>query len=197
MKNLEFCICLADPFSDLYKIPQGTLLILLNRFLKYPFYVKGTESLVNFFVWSQLISNVYVFRCYGIFILKFLDKEFKDQEDAIAWLESVAWSGVSVSGIFRGFLDKRMTAAGEVEYRGTVRITAFQGEKKDKVGNKEIKFSIHLFDAQEKFGGDLVCKSYEELEAVFSDETLHPMDLKNGAAKYINEILDPVREVLL
>lgn len=54
-----------------------------------------------------------------------------------------------------------------------------------------------VFERPEKFGGDLVCKSYEELEAVFSDETLHPMDLKNGAAKYINEILDPVREVLL
>jgi tyrosyl-tRNA synthetase len=53
-----------------------------------------------------------------------------------------------------------------------------------------------VFERPEKFGGDLVCKSYEELEKVFADESLHPMDLKNGAAKYINEILDPVRAVL-
>ncbi|WP_445474909.1 tyrosine--tRNA ligase [Methanococcoides methylutens] len=53
-----------------------------------------------------------------------------------------------------------------------------------------------VFERPEKFGGDLVCKSYAELENVFADGSLHPMDLKNGAGKYINEILDPVRAVL-
>ncbi|WP_440953314.1 tyrosine--tRNA ligase [Methanococcoides sp. FTZ1] len=53
-----------------------------------------------------------------------------------------------------------------------------------------------VFERPEKFGGDLVCKSYEELETVFIEGTLHPMDLKAGAARYINEILDPVRAVL-
>ncbi|WP_135605788.1 tyrosine--tRNA ligase [Methanococcoides sp. NM1] len=53
-----------------------------------------------------------------------------------------------------------------------------------------------VFERPEKFGGDLVCKSYADLETVFADGSLHPMDLKNGAGKYLNEILDPVRAVL-
>ncbi|MCD4704087.1 MAG: tyrosine--tRNA ligase [Methanosarcinaceae archaeon] len=54
-----------------------------------------------------------------------------------------------------------------------------------------------VFERPDKFGGNLSCKDYQELEQVFADETLHPMDLKNGAAKYLNYILEPVREVLL
>ncbi|HNW37674.1 MAG TPA: tyrosine--tRNA ligase, partial [Methanosarcina vacuolata] len=38
---------------------------------------------------------------------------------------------------------------------------------------------------------------YEEMENAFVAESVHPMDLKNSAAKYINDILDPVRKVLL
>ncbi len=53
-----------------------------------------------------------------------------------------------------------------------------------------------VFERPDKFGGDLTCSSMDELEDIFRSEGLHPMDLKNGAAKYINEILDPVREVL-
>ncbi|MDG6242897.1 MAG: tyrosine--tRNA ligase [Methanolobus sp.] len=53
-----------------------------------------------------------------------------------------------------------------------------------------------VFERPEKFGGNLVCKGYGELEQVFSAEELHPMDLKNGAAKYMNMILDVVRAVL-
>lgn len=46
----------------------------------------------------------------------------------------------------------------------------------------------------EKFGGDLHYRSYEELEAEFASKELHPMDLKAGAADYMNRILEPVRE---
>lgn len=58
------------------------------------------------------------------------------------------------------------------------------------------RYDEMVFERPEKFGGDLVCKSYAELEKVFADGSLHPMDLKNGAAKYLNEILEPVRTVL-
>ncbi|MDA0524975.1 tyrosine--tRNA ligase [Methanococcoides alaskense] len=58
------------------------------------------------------------------------------------------------------------------------------------------RYDEMVFERPEKFGGDLVCKSYAELEKVFADGSLHPMDLKNGAAKYLNEILEPVRAVL-
>ena len=46
----------------------------------------------------------------------------------------------------------------------------------------------------EKYGGDLHYPGYEELEAGFASKELHPMDLKAGAAEYMNRILEPVRE---
>jgi len=46
----------------------------------------------------------------------------------------------------------------------------------------------------EKYGGDLHYLGYEELEAEFASKELHPMDLKAGAAEYMNQILEPVRE---
>ncbi|MBC2763262.1 MAG: tyrosine--tRNA ligase [ANME-2 cluster archaeon] len=46
----------------------------------------------------------------------------------------------------------------------------------------------------EKYGGDLHYPGYEELEAGFASKELHPMDLKAGAADYMNRILEPVRE---
>ena len=49
----------------------------------------------------------------------------------------------------------------------------------------------------DKFGGDLNYMSYEPLEKDFISGTLHPLDLKNAAIDYINEILDPIREVLI
>lgn len=66
-------------------------------------------------------------------------------------------------------------------------------------------FRYHIFpryesvviERPEKFGGNIIYTSYEEMENAFGAESVHPMDLKNSAAKYINEILDPVRKVLL
>ena len=45
----------------------------------------------------------------------------------------------------------------------------------------------------EKFGGDLRIATYDELERLFVDGKLHPMDLKNATAIYVNELLEPVR----
>lgn len=47
-----------------------------------------------------------------------------------------------------------------------------------------------------KYGGDLVYKGYEELEADYAKGEVHPQDLKNTAADYISEMLSPVREYL-
>ncbi|UPM43136.1 tyrosine--tRNA ligase [Halocatena salina] len=55
--------------------------------------------------------------------------------------------------------------------------------------------SFHV-ERPEKFGGDLVYESYEELEADFLSEELHPQDLKNAAASEIAEIVAPVGEAL-
>ena len=59
------------------------------------------------------------------------------------------------------------------------------------------RYEIAIIERPEKFGGNLTYESYAEMEKAFVEEKVHPMDLKNSAAKYINEILNPVREVLL
>lgn len=46
----------------------------------------------------------------------------------------------------------------------------------------------------EKFGGNIIYKSYSELEKDFVDKKLHPMDLKASSTKYIDELLEPVRK---
>jgi tyrosyl-tRNA synthetase len=53
-----------------------------------------------------------------------------------------------------------------------------------------------VFERPEKFGGNLKCKGYGELQEVYASGQLHPMDLKNGAARYMNMILESVRSVI-
>lgn len=46
----------------------------------------------------------------------------------------------------------------------------------------------------EKYGGNTVYESYQELEDAFASAELHPGDLKKAAADILNELLDPIRE---
>ncbi|MBI1934942.1 tyrosine--tRNA ligase [Candidatus Woesearchaeota archaeon] len=55
------------------------------------------------------------------------------------------------------------------------------------------KFNAMEFKRPEKFGGDLVVGNYKELEKLYSEGKIHPMDLKNAAVFYINEMVNPVR----
>lgn len=48
-------------------------------------------------------------------------------------------------------------------------------------------------EREKKFGGDVVYKSYEKMEADFVDGKLHPTDLKNSTAENLNKIIEPVR----
>ena len=57
----------------------------------------------------------------------------------------------------------------------------------------ELKDESFLIERPEKFGGNLEFTTYEELENAFVDG-LHPLDLKNGTASYINKILAPIHE---
>lgn len=59
------------------------------------------------------------------------------------------------------------------------------------------RYETVVIERPEKFGGNLTYNSYFEMESAFLKEDVHPMDLKNSAARYINAILDPVRKVLL
>ena len=56
------------------------------------------------------------------------------------------------------------------------------------------KFNIMEIKRQEKFGGDLAIENYKELENLFREGKIHPMDLKNAVSYYINEMVNPVRE---
>ncbi len=49
----------------------------------------------------------------------------------------------------------------------------------------------------EKYGGDLHYDSYDVIESDFASRALHPMDLKAAAAEYMNEILEPVRKLMV
>lgn len=46
----------------------------------------------------------------------------------------------------------------------------------------------------EKFGGNIEINSYEKLKNLYIKGEIHPIDLKNTIAKYINELLIPFRE---
>ncbi|MBW2992746.1 tyrosine--tRNA ligase [Candidatus Woesearchaeota archaeon] len=56
------------------------------------------------------------------------------------------------------------------------------------------KFDSLKIERPAKFGGDLMIKSYDELEGVFSKKELHPMDLKGSVAVSIDKLIDPVRK---
>jgi tyrosyl-tRNA synthetase len=57
----------------------------------------------------------------------------------------------------------------------------------------ELNDKSFLIERPEKFGGNLEFASYKELEQAFVSG-LHPLDLKNATASYINKILEPVHE---
>jgi tyrosyl-tRNA synthetase len=44
-----------------------------------------------------------------------------------------------------------------------------------------------------KFGGNVEFQSFDDLAAAFTEGKLHPLDLKNGVAQQLAEILEPVR----
>jgi len=48
-------------------------------------------------------------------------------------------------------------------------------------------------ERSEKFGGNITL-DYDSLVKVYEKGDLHPMDLKNAVAKYLNEMIKPVRE---
>ncbi|MBN2421862.1 tyrosine--tRNA ligase [Candidatus Woesearchaeota archaeon] len=56
------------------------------------------------------------------------------------------------------------------------------------------KYDSLKIERPEKWGGTLEFNSYSELEKAFAKKEIHPMDLKQSVAKYINELIKPVRE---
>jgi tyrosyl-tRNA synthetase len=56
------------------------------------------------------------------------------------------------------------------------------------------KFEKMKVERPAKFGGNTEYCSYQELQNNFATGKLHPADLKNATAFYINEMLEPVRK---
>jgi len=56
------------------------------------------------------------------------------------------------------------------------------------------KFDSIKIERPKKFGGDIEINSYDGLAKIFKAGELHPMDLKPAVAKYINDLIRPVRE---
>lgn len=56
------------------------------------------------------------------------------------------------------------------------------------------KFDKIKIKRPEKYGGDLVLKSYQDLEAAYVNGKLHPSDLKNAVSDYLNQLIKPIRE---
>jgi len=56
------------------------------------------------------------------------------------------------------------------------------------------KFKELKVERAAKFGGDISFASYKELEKAFAKGEIHPLDLKNMTANYVNQLIDPVRK---
>lgn len=56
------------------------------------------------------------------------------------------------------------------------------------------KFREMEIERPAKFGGSIAFSNYSELEKAYMHGSLHPADLKNATAFYINEMLAPVRK---
>lgn len=56
------------------------------------------------------------------------------------------------------------------------------------------KFRTLKIERPEKYGGPIELASYKELERLFADGTIHPLDLKNAVALKIDELVSGIRE---
>ncbi|MDD5417662.1 MAG: tyrosine--tRNA ligase [Candidatus Nanoarchaeia archaeon] len=56
------------------------------------------------------------------------------------------------------------------------------------------KYPELKIERPQKFGGDVVFSSYEELAKEYSKGKIHPLDLKKSVSFYINEMMSPVRK---
>ncbi|MBL7160328.1 MAG: tyrosine--tRNA ligase [Candidatus Aenigmarchaeota archaeon] len=54
-------------------------------------------------------------------------------------------------------------------------------------------FKEFCVERPKKFGGDLAFHNYQELEDAFRKGDLHPLDLKNATASYLDKLISPVR----
>lgn len=56
------------------------------------------------------------------------------------------------------------------------------------------RFTEFEIKRPDKFGGNLKVKSYSELESLYEEGKLHPMDLKTATSEYLEQIIAPIRK---
>lgn len=56
-------------------------------------------------------------------------------------------------------------------------------------------FKLHI-ERPEKYGGSITVESYEELEKLYTEGKIHPLDLKNATANALTKLLEPIRKKL-
>lgn len=56
------------------------------------------------------------------------------------------------------------------------------------------EFGEFVIERPAKYGGNVTYASYAEVEKDFVAKKIHPMDLKNSAAAYVNRIIEPVQK---
>lgn len=83
-------------------------------------------------------------------------------------------------------INKAFCPEGEVEFNPVLdwaKHLIFRWEEKE-----------FIIERPEKWGGNIVVNSYEELEKKFAEKEVHPMDLKASVAEGIVELLEPARK---
>lgn len=63
-----------------------------------------------------------------------------------------------------------------------------------KLANPILDEGKFVVEREERFGGNVVYNNYEELEADFAAKNLFPLDLKSAVVKYLDRMLQPVRD---
>ena len=56
------------------------------------------------------------------------------------------------------------------------------------------EFDEFVIERPTKYGGGITYTSYKDLERDFVTKKIHPMDLKNSTATYVNKIIEPIRK---
>jgi len=56
------------------------------------------------------------------------------------------------------------------------------------------EFDEFVIERPTKYGGSITYTSYKDLEHDFVIKKIHPMDLKNSTANYVNKIIEPIRK---
>jgi tyrosyl-tRNA synthetase len=59
---------------------------------------------------------------------------------------------------------------------------------------KQDKKDSFVVKRDTKYGGDMIFRSYEEIENLFIKKELHPLDLKNAVALEISNLLKPIQK---